>query len=157
MSLTKPTPDTPPSPPSPSLLRRLENATLEAAAKLLGMPNKPRQAKLVSLTPGQEAQLREIEANAIADFEGDFTQLEAALGMLRLGYYVGWKVLYMIHSKKTIRNYEHILHIQIRDIFDETGPGSYRSLGLAIAEKYTNFWKVAGGDIKIPKRRDAIG
>lgn len=153
MADTKPT-DTPPSPPSPSLLKRLETASIEVAAKLLDMPNKGKHARPVRLTPEQEARLRDIEAGAIANFTGDLTQLEAALGMLRMGPYFGWKVLYMLHSKKTVRTYEEILNIRIRDEFEPTGPSSYRSVGLAIAEKYTNFWKVAGGDIKIPKRRD---
>jgi hypothetical protein len=61
----------------------------------------------------------------------------------------------MMHSKKTIRNYESYLGIEIRDVFPETGPSSYRSIGFTLAERYSNFWKVAGGDIKIPKRRDS--
>jgi hypothetical protein len=154
MADTKPIPDAAPSPPSPSFLKRLEAASLEAAVKLLDMPVKPKHARNVRLTPEQQARLADIEAGAIARFTGDLTQLEAALGMLRMGHYFGWKVLYILHSKKTVRTYEEILDIRIRDEFEPTGPSSYRSLGLAIAEKYTNFWKVAGGDIKIPKRRD---
>lgn len=143
------------TPPSPSFLRRIEIATIDAAAKLLGIPDKPKHARIVDLTPAQQERLREIEAKAVANFTGDLSQLEAALGMLRMGHYFGWKVLYMIHSKKTIRTYEDILDIRIREEFEDRGPSSYRSIGLAIAERYTNFWKVAGGDIKIPKRKDA--
>lgn len=156
MAPTKPDPDTPPSPPSSSFLRRLETASIDAAAKLLDIPEKPNSAKLRKLTPEQEDQLRRIEADAIARFTGDLVQLESALGMLRMGHHFGWKVLYMLHSKKTIRHYEDILDIRVRDIFDETGPSSYRSIGLAIAQKFTNFWRVAGGDIKVPKRKDAV-
>ena len=54
--------------------------------------------------------------------------------MLRMGHHFGWKVLYIIHSRVTIRKYEKILDIKIRDIFAETGPSSYRSLGY-----HTNF------------------
>lgn len=156
MAPTKPDTHTAPSPPSPSLLKRLETASIEAAAKLLGIPNKPIEARMVRLTPEQEKGLRDTEAQAIANFSGDLNQLEAALGMLRMGHYFGWKVLYMLHSKKTVRAYEEILNIRIREEFEDKGPSSYRSIGLAIAEKYTNFWKVAGGDIKIPKRRDTV-
>lgn len=156
MAAPKQLPDTPPSPPSPSLLRRLELASIEVAANLLGIPNKSPEAKIAKLTPKQEERLREIEASAIARFQGDITQLESILGMLRIGHHFGWRVLYMIHSKKTIRNYEEMLEISIRDVFPETGPSSYRSLGFNIAQRFSNFWKVAGGDIKIPKRKDAI-
>jgi len=154
MTDSKPNLDTSPSPPTPSLLRRIENASLEAAAKLLGMRHTPKHERMVRLTQAQHSRLADIEAEAVCNFTGDLNQLEAALGMLRMGPYVGWKVLYILHSKKTVRTYEEILGIRIRDEFEERGPGSYRSLGLAIADKYTNFWKVAGGDIKIPKRRD---
>jgi hypothetical protein len=142
-------------PPSPSLLKKIESATIDAATKLLDMPKKPKAARIAKLTPEQEDQLRKIETEAIADFQGDLCQLEAALGMLRMGHHYGWKVLYIIHSKKTIRNYEDILKVRIRDIFEETGPSSYRSIGYQIAQLYSNFWKVAGGDIKIPRRKDA--
>lgn len=142
--------------PSPSFLKRLENLSIEAASKALEMPHKPRAAIRVNRTPEQEAQLREIEMDAVAEFEGDLTQLEAALGMLRMGHHFGWRVLYLIHTKQTIRNYEQILgDVKIRDIFDDTGPSSYRSFGLNLAQRFSNFWKVAGGTIKIPKRREA--
>lgn len=144
------------TPPSPTLLKKLESVTIDAATKLLDMPRKPKAARVVRLTPEQEEQLRKIEAEAIADFQGDLCQLEAALGMLRMGHHYGWKVLYIIHSKKTIRTYEEILKIRIRDVFDETGPSSYRSIGFHIAQMYSNFWKVAGGDIKIPRRKDTV-
>jgi len=142
--------------PSPSFLKRLENLSFEAASKALEMPNKPKSAIRVNRTPEKEAQLREIEMRAVADFRGDLVQLEAALGLLRMGHHFGWKVLYLMHTKQTIRNYEAILGVKIRDIFDETGPSSYRSFGLNLSQRFSNFWKVAGGTIKIPRRRDAV-
>ncbi len=138
---------------SPSFLQQLERKSAESAGKLLKMLRKPRSERRVGLTREQLEQIRVIEEEAIAEFSGDLTQLEAALGMLRMGHYYGWKVLYLIHSKKTIRNYEAILNIKVRDVFDETGPNSYRSIGFTIAEKFSNFWKVAGGDIKIPHKQ----
>lgn len=44
----------------------------------------------------------------MASFHGDLEDLEAALGMLRLGQHLGWKVLVLIHNKRTIREYEEI-------------------------------------------------
>lgn len=117
------------------------------------MPQGERVAKLSAV---QADQLRQIESNAIASFQGDLTQLETALGMLRLGHHVGWRVLYIIHSKKTIRNYEDILGIKVREVFPETGPSSYRSFGFNLAMRFPNFWKVVSGEIKIPHRQDVI-
>lgn len=105
------------------------------------------------LNEDQRSQLIEIELNAIAGFTGQLDELESALGMLMMGHHFGWKVLYLIHSKKTIRKYEDILGIKIRDIFPETGPSSDRSVGLALAMKASNFWKVVSGEDKIDNLR----
>lgn len=145
-----------PTPPTPGLLRRIELAAIDKAGKLLGIPDKPKADKLHKLTPEQEKQLREIEDEAIANFHGDLDVLESALGMLRMGHHFGWRVLYLIHSKQTVRKYEQILGIRIRDVFDEKGPSSYRSIGLNLAQHFSNFWKVAGGDIKIPRRKSGV-
>ena len=121
---------------------------------LFKVPKKSKEEKLARLTPGQKRQLEEIEGTAIANFEGDLTELESALGMLGLGHHLGWKVLYVIHSKRTIRKYEQILDIQIRDIFPETGPSSYRSNGFRVVQELSNFWKAISGETKIENKRD---
>lgn len=145
-----------PTPPTPGFLRRVEVATIDKVSDLLKIPEKPKDEKIHRLTPKQDAQLREIEERAIADFHGDLDLLESALGMLRMGHHFGWRVLYLIHSKQTIRKYEDILGVRIREIFPETGPSSYRSIGLNLADRFTNFWKVVGGEIKIPRRKGSV-
>ncbi|SDG73295.1 hypothetical protein [Propionivibrio dicarboxylicus] len=142
------------SEPSDGFLRKVELASIEALVKLLGMERKEPPDRVHRLTADQETRLRYIENEAVTSFQGDLTQLEAALGMMRMGFHFGWKVLYIIHSKKTVRNYEEILNIRIREEFPEVGPSSYRSVGLNLALRYSNFWKVVGGTIKIPRRRD---
>lgn len=131
------------------------------------IPKKTKEEKLYKLTDAQRKRMEEIEAEAIAGFRGDMDQLESALGMLRLGHHVGWKVLYLVHSKRTVRNYERILTgdakepVLIRELFDPTGPSSYRSMGLRLAEAASNFWKAVSGeaeDVTIPKeKRRQIG
>ncbi len=143
--------------PKPKTRRSTANP-IEAAArefigdKVLKIPEKSKEDKIARLSAAQHLKLQEIEENAIAEFGGDLSLLESALGMLRVGHHFGWKVLYIIHSKRTIRTYEEILGIKIRDIFPETGPSSYRSHGWSFAQAFSNFWKVAGGDIKIQDR-----
>ena len=68
-----------------------------------------------------------IERDAFARFTGLFGELEAAIGMLRMGQYVGWRVLIIIHNKSTIRKYEEILGINISEYFDEEEPLARRS------------------------------
>jgi hypothetical protein len=113
----------------------------------------PHEERLAKLTDEQSTQLQAIEENAIIKFQGNIDELESALGMLRVGHHLGWKVLYIAHSKRTIRKYEDILGIKIREMFPESGPSSKRSIGLSLAEKFSNFWRVVSGDIKIENRK----
>ena len=113
---------------------------------LFKTPKKPRDEKLAKLSPAQRAELERIELDAIANFSGDLHELESALGMFRIGHHFGWKVLYIIHSKATIRKYEKYLGIKVRDLFPETGPSSYRSQGYRIAQAASNFWKAVSGE-----------
>lgn len=121
--------------------------------KVLKMPETPKEERLAKLTEEQQKHLQEVIDNAIRNWVGQLDELESAIGMLMLGHHVGWKVLYLVHSKKTIRKYEEFLGVKIRDIFPERGPSSKRSIGLAFADTFPNFWKVVSGDIKIPDRR----
>lgn len=117
-------------------------------------PEKTREEKLAKLTPDQKEQIQSITEDAIANYKGDLLQLESAIGMLHIGLHFGWKVLYIIHSKRTIRIYEEILGIKIRDILPEVGPSSYRSNAFRAAQKLSNFWKIVSGEIKINNKRD---
>ncbi len=113
-----------------------------------------RQHLLAQLNPEQKLQLQFIEDQAICNFSGMLDELESALGMLRIGHHYGWRTLYILHSKKTIRKYEEILNIKIREIFDEEGPSAQRSVGLALAKKASNFWKAVSGEYRVENRRE---
>jgi hypothetical protein len=110
--------------------------------------------KLANRTVDQAADLERIEKEAIANFSGSLDQLNSAIGMLRMGHHLGWRALYIIHSKRTIRKYEEILGIKVRELFPEEGPSADRSIGYGIAKKLENFWKVVSGDTKIEHRRE---
>lgn len=114
----------------------------------------PVEERLAKLTPEQIVELQAIEDKAITYFQGTIDDLESALGMLRIGHHLGWRVLYLIHSKKTIRKYEEILDIKVRDLFPEKGPSSKRSVGLTLAKQASNFWKVVSGEIKIENKKN---
>lgn len=117
------------------------------------IPKKSKDEKLKKLTAAQRVHLDEIEANAIADFQGQLDELESAIGMLRMGHHFGWKILYIIHSKRTIRKYEEILGIKVRELFEEEGPSSYRSMAYQLAQKFSNFWKIVSGAEKLPTEK----
>jgi predicted Rossmann-fold nucleotide-binding protein len=84
---------------------------------------------------------------------GTIDELEQALGMYVLGRHVGWKVLVLVHNKRTIRKYEEILGISIREAFPEEAAASDRSLGYRFAKTLSNFWKAVSGEIPVPDRR----
>ena len=83
-------------------------------------------------------------------------ELESALGMYILGFHFGWKVLYVIHSKRTIRKYEELLGISVRETFDEFGPDADRTNAFKVINTVSSFWKLVSGDekptIEIDKR-----
>lgn len=122
------------------------------------MPSNPNFQKnfnrTVARSVDRSAELERIERDAIANFSGQFPELTAALGLLRIGDHMGWKILYLIHSKRTIRKYEQILGVQIREFFPEEGPSAERSMGYTIARKLSNFWKAVSGEVKVENRRE---
>lgn len=91
---------------------------------------------------------------AVANFSGSLEELEKAIGMLMIGYHFGWKVLLLVHSKRTIRKYEKILEIDIKEFFPAEGKSARRSMGLDLAKQIGNFWQVVSGDIKVDNRRN---
>lgn len=117
------------------------------------MPYSPAETRknlhaLAPLTQEQVWELHQIERNAFARFSGTFEEVEAAIGMLHLGFHMGWKPLVLIHNKRTIRKYEEILGINIREFFPPEGPSVSRSRGYTIAKAIGNFWKAVSGEVK---------
>lgn len=111
--------------------------------------------KLKPLSVEKLKQLQDIELRAIAKFHGNLGELESALGFIRLGFHYGWKVLAIIHSKKTFNKYEQILEIEARELFPEETPNSDRSMGYSLAKKLSKFWQVVNGEVKINHKRES--
>ena len=80
--------------------------------------------------------------------------MESAIGMYMLGNYAGWKVLVLTHSKRTIRKYEEILGIVVREEFPEEGPESNRSVAYLAAKGVSNFWKAVSGEAKVIEKEE---
>jgi hypothetical protein len=77
-------------------------------------------------------------------------EVESAVGMYVLAHYLGWKVLYFVHSKKTIKKYEEILGVKLSEAFDEFGPDADRTNAYKIIRTVSNFWKLVSGDERPP-------
>jgi len=115
---------------------------------------KPKKSVRVPPLSAEEALgLQKIVEKATMDFEGLFDELENALGMLMIGRLVGWKVLVLIHNKRSIRKYEQILGIDIRTAFPEEGPLTQKSPAYALVKKLGAFWKAVSGEQKLENRR----
>lgn len=93
-------------------------------------------------------QKEQLTDRAIERFRGNSGELEKAIGMLFVGEHIGWKPLLLIHDKKTIRKYEKILDINIREVLDEVGPRAHKSIAWRVAQGLDNFWKAVKGEEK---------
>lgn len=119
------------------------------------MATKPRvrKAKTKLVAPDEAKRRHDVMDEAILNFEGTLDELEGALGMYMIGRHVGWKVLYLIHSKKTVAKYEQILNIKVSEEFEAETPDSERSYAFKAIKQITNFWKVVSGEEKLPLDR----
>lgn len=116
---------------------------------------KPHIKPIPPLTPRQAQDLVLQIEKASINFKGLLDELESAVGMFMIGRLFGWKVLLLIHNKKTIRKYEEILGgISVRELFEPEGPLADKSVGLEVVKKLGNFWKAVSGELKIEGRRE---
>ncbi len=94
-----------------------------------------------------EVQLVKLIDKSIMKFQGNSEELQNAIGALMLGRKTGWRVLFLIHSPKSIKKYETILGVGFRDIMPEEGPKAKDSIAWKIAQTVTNFWKLVKGEL----------
>ena len=116
-------------------------------------PRKSPIPKIAPITPEEAKRLVDLVDNAIYEFEGNVDHLEAAIGMLFMGRYVGWRPLLLAHNKNTIRRVEKILGIEVRKFFPEETPRSEKLLVYKAVKAIGNFWKAVSGDIKVGERK----
>ena len=116
-------------------------------------PDDKAKRKIPPVTPDEGKRIVDLLDDAIYNFTGTVDELEQALGFYLLGRHIGWRALVVVHNKRTIRKYEGILGIDIREAFPEVGADAERSMGYSIASKLSNFWKAVSGEEKIPERR----
>ena len=119
------------------------------------MSDTPKPHRAIPQIDANEAHALVMRLDEItARFRGQFDELEAAIGMYMLGRLVGWKVLALIHNKRTIRKYEEILGINVREEFDEEGPFADKSIALNVVKKLGTFWKAVNGIEKDSELRE---
>jgi len=79
-------------------------------------------------------------------YTGDLTQLERAIGALIVGRQFGWKVMLLVHDRRTIEKYSEILKVDFKEVLPAEGKYAHKSLGWAAAQKVASFWKAVKGE-----------
>lgn len=95
-----------------------------------------------------DEELLKIIEKAIVNYSGTSDKLESAVGALHLGRHMGWKPLYLLHTRSTVKAYEKILGIEFRNVLDEETKDSPRSVAYIAVQKVSNFWKAVKGEIE---------
>lgn len=83
----------------------------------------------------------------IPEFRGNIAELEQAVGVWIVGRHFGWRVMLLVHDRKTLAKYEEKLRIDFREELPEVGPYAKKSLAWTAVQKVSNFWKAVRGEI----------
>ncbi len=83
----------------------------------------------------------------ITEFKGDLPVLESAIGALFVGKRMGWKVLLLIHDKRTLKKYGEVLNLNFKDEMPDVGEYAHKSVAWRAVQKVSNFWKAVSGEI----------
>lgn len=98
--------------------------------------------------PLNEAELKKAIEDAIHRFHGYAPRLETAIGAIYVGKALGWEVLYLMHNRSTIKQFDEILGFSLRDQMEANTPLSKKNHVWRWTNKAQAFWKVVRGDIK---------
>lgn len=90
---------------------------------------------------------RDMIQHAIKEFSGYMPTLEGAIGAYFIGKELGWKPLFLIHEKRTIKKYEDVLGVSFRDVLPDEGKWAEKSIAWEAGKKVSNFWKAVKGEI----------
>jgi hypothetical protein len=86
---------------------------------------------------------------AIENYQGNASSLATAIGMYMLGRRFGWKVLYLMSDKRSIRKWEELLDINFREELPAEGDLADKSIAWRLAKNLSNFWKAVSGELKV--------
>ena len=82
----------------------------------------------------------------VQSYRGDLTQLERAIGALIAGRQFGWRVLLLVHDRKTIAKYGAILKIDFKEVLPAEGKFAHKSIAWLATQKVASFWKAVKGE-----------
>lgn len=79
-------------------------------------------------------------------YKGDLTQLERAIGAYLVGRKFGWKIMMLVHDRKTIAKYGEILGLNFQETLPAEGELASKSIGWAALKKVSSFWRAVKGE-----------
>lgn len=80
-------------------------------------------------------------------YKGDIPKFERALGVYLIAKRLGWRVSLLIHDKRTLKECETILDIDLKEECEPEGPMREKSAAWHLVQKVENFWKAVKGEI----------
>jgi hypothetical protein len=83
----------------------------------------------------------------IRAYKGDITDLERGIGCFYVGREFGWKVMLLVHDRKSVTKYERLLGLDFRQELPEVGKYAHKSMAWRLAQKVSSFWKAVKGEI----------
>lgn len=84
---------------------------------------------------------------AFNQYKGSSDVIESAIGTLAVGRRIGWRPLFIMHQRGTIRRYESILGIKFKDELPEIGEKAEKSVAWKIVRQLSNYWKAVRGEV----------
>jgi hypothetical protein len=94
-----------------------------------------------------DKELNEHIAKRIRKYRGNIHELEKAIGCVFVGREMGWKVMLLVHDRKSVSKYEELLDLDFRKELPDIGKYADRSLAWRLVQKVSSFWKAVKGEI----------
>ena len=102
------------------------------------------------LLPYLPPETEETVVQRASEYRGHCATLAGALGALAFGQLYGWKAVWLVHSRGTIKSYEEALGISFRDHMPDRTELSTRIVGIRWADELGKFWAVVKGEVSVP-------
>lgn len=94
-----------------------------------------------------ERELIALLDDRVRRFKGDIPDLERAIGALFVGRQMGWKVLLLVHDRKTIKRYEDTLNLEFKEPnMPAVGKYAEKSVAWLAVQKVASFWRAVKGE-----------
>lgn len=106
-------------------------------------------SKAGHLFPFLSAEQSAAVVKRLQEYRGYAPTASDAVGALVLGQVYGWRGIMMLHSRSTVRKFEQVLGLSLRDCMPDRTQFSERILGVRIADEMGKFWAVVKGEVPV--------